>query len=240
MKKNLLAVLTVSLFVLVVSSKAEAMLVNGNFDDLSTSPVGKIKGHKQSDMTNGQWDVYDSINGWTAGRGSGIEVQYNSVVTASSGNYYVELDSHRGNNTNSSMHQSVSLETGDYNLGWMYHARTNTFDDNGIKAYLTDSSGNTIDIGSVSKTKNQQSSVWENIDWTFSIAEGSYELWFEAFGEENTYGGFIDSVELALFSSGGPGNVGPAPVPEPATMLLFGTGLACLAGIARRKKKYNS
>lgn len=48
-------------------------------------------------------------------------------------------------------------------------------------------------------------------------------------------------IDLDNFWSGGGAIsniaiVGGTPVPEPATMLLFGTGLAGLAGVARRKK----
>jgi|GEM_PF-2075299 len=240
MKRNLLAVVTVSLFVLVVSSKAEAMLDNGGFDSLASSEHGKIYGYTQGNMPGGAWDVYDSVPGWKSGSGTaGIEIQKNlRPVKAHSGNFYVELDSHRrggGSNTNSSMYQTVSLDTGSYNLGWYYHARSDAMNDNGIKAFLKDSSGGITDIGDVNKTNSEQTALWENIDWTFSIASaGEYELWFEAFGTDNTIGGLIDSVTLLSSSMS---SSAPAPVPEPATMLLFGTGLACLAGVARRKKK---
>ena len=42
--------------------------------------------------------------------------------------------------------------------------------------------------------------------------------------------------EISVFADDGGGN-GAAPVPEPATMLLFGTGLAGLAGLKRKKSK---
>ena len=212
--KKLIILASVFLFVIgLVSTSSAVPLVNGDFDDT----IG-------ISLADGGWAVFDSIAGWTKGEGtSGIEIQYNTIVDAHSPNFYVELDSHNGNNTNSSMYQNVTLEAGSYELSFWYHARTNNSgDDNGIQAFI----GGTL-IDSVSKIASDQSDVWEEITWNFTIADrGDYALMFAAFGNDNTLGGFIDSVSLNA-----------APVPEPATMLLLGTGLVGLAGLGRKKFK---
>jgi hypothetical protein len=217
--RKAIAGVVIGLFLIGGTVTAQAnLLQNGDFDEMNSS---------LSSLSAGQWGVYNSLpGGWYKGAGtSGIEVQYNTVVGAHSSNYYVELDSHYGDNTNSSMHQDVFLYAGQYDLSFMYHARTNgSNDDNGIMALL-----GTDEIGRISKKLSDMTAdVWELVTWTLSIeTKGLYQLGFAAYGNDNSLGGFIDSVSLNA----------SAPVPEPATMLLFGAGLAGLVGARLRRKK---
>jgi len=212
--RKAIAGLVTGLFLIcgVAAANADSLLINGNFDD----DLG---------LSGTSWGVYASIPGWTKTFGSGIEVQRNTIVTAHSGNQYIELDSNPAPG-NSGMFQSVVLSTGWYELDFFYQPRTNNTNDNGIGYGIENYFSWTVDA-----TK-QTWNGWQEVSQTFYIETDSvYNVFFSAYGDYgtaggNTFGGFIDSASLTA-----------APVPEPATMLLFGAGLLGLAGLRLRKKK---
>lgn len=217
MKKVLLAGLATGLLMVGMTAPANAnLLTNGSFEN----PVVTGNG--------GTWQLYNNgsgydIPGWD-GQGQDIELQTSSLFgPAAEGNQYMELDSNTETGGDPWVVQWLSTTIGQkYEFKFAYSPRKGIADNTlefGAGEYIPSllfGSLNTSGVG-------QSGTSWTYYTYFFTANTLTTGVAFRNGGSNDSYGAFVDDVSVN-------------PVPEPAAMLLFGTGIAGLAGIARRKR----
>lgn len=174
-----------------------------------------INGSFEQPALDHAWAVYPSIEGWNTISGPGIEVQDNVAGASYLGSQHVELDSH----ANSAMEQLVDTVSGmQYTLDFAYSPRPNVVSaSNSIEVYWNNMLLDTMSGSTPGST------LWSVHNYTLMGFGDNTSLKFAAAGTSDSLGGYIDAVSLN-------------PVPEPATMFLFGTGLIGFATVRRRRR----
>jgi hypothetical protein len=207
----------------IVAAPAHAtLLTDGGFESGALG-AGEINGNSYGAMPGAggarSWDVWDEIGNWKTTRGAGIEVQTRRTVGGAdpqAGDYYVELDSHPRGGSNSTMAQDVALGVGSYRLSYWYQPRTKRAGDNSLAVFWDG-----VEIASHDETTLTQAGWVQHIADVDVTTAGDHTLAFAARGTANSFGAFVDSVELT-------------PVPLPGALPLLGAGLAGLAYLRRR------
>lgn len=213
MKKTVLVGLALGAFALLIANIASAnLIVNGSFE----YPV--VTDH------SGQWEQFSSIDGWA----DADKIEYQSYLlfgSAADGNQYVELDSNRGDGNNWLVQTFPTVIGQSYLFSFAYSPRQGVSDNTlfaGVISYYD--TPKWLTFGSVNKSGiGLKGTDWEYYTYSFTADWTEATVAFADGGPDDSYGTFLDDVSVK-------------PVPEPATLFLFGTGLAGLIGATRRKK----
>lgn len=232
--------LAIALSLAALAAPAHAVVINGDFEDVSASTPGRglANGAFLSNLASGpgaSWDVFTSIPGWTTTAGAGIEVQTNRTIgsiNARSGLHYIELDSHPKPNSNSTMAQTLNLASGVYQLDFYYSPRTGDVGSNGIEYSVFNAASASLLAGSVTgpnATAGTAVGLWTLVSTLFTVGGGDspVTLSFAATGKADTLGGFLDDIKVTRVAA----------VPLPAAAPLLVAGLGALVFVARRRRK---
>jgi len=245
-------ILMLTVVALMAATLAQAdFLVNGDFQSINPNPVGQVHGNYLSQLVDGGWDVYSSIEGWTGvdqngvADPDGLEVQSWEGTT----NRGVELDTHgptvQGDpfseylGHNGAMSQSFNVsgaEAGPSTLTFDYRSRSGNpyFPpgsqygqgvNGGPSTYAIEIYLNGQFVG-LQDDWGQTS--WKEYSFELNLSEGLNVLTFLGAGVADSLGGLLDNIRVA----GG----GPTPIPEPSTYLLVGMGLMGVFLFRRRQR----
>ncbi len=155
------------------TAQAQNLIVNGSFEE----PW----------LPDGYWNIFWSIPGWTTTSGCGIEIEPPRVVTtAFDGRQLVELDSW----CSSSMVQTVPTIPGaPYILSVAYRPRPDNWSNsNDIKV--------TWDGVTLAVLYGPDETPWAVYSWEVTATGTTAEIGFADVGNSDSYGGFIDDVQL--------------------------------------------
>lgn len=213
MKKKIIAGLATGLLLVGMQGWANANLItNGSFE--GNGDIGDF-------MTLNAGD--NSIDGWTVQSGSIDWIQ--DYWQASDGTRSLDLAGYFsqgtivGINFNTIVGQTYLVQFD------MAGNPDKTYD----KAMIGAAVGDVAHNFSFSQAGNtRQNMGWETMSFTFTATDTTSQLKFgDVTGaSDQAWGAALDNVRADV-----------APVPEPATMLLFGTGILGLAGSRCRRKK---
>ncbi len=218
MKKALFLLVLVGL-VLRPGGVAEAVILNGGFEtgDLINWATSIPTGGSAQAVTSHTSDTSDLL----------IPTVYNPIE----GNYFALLKAD-GPGSDTTLSQTFSISSGLRIEGWAAFDAWDylPFDDN-ADVLILDALGTTVIANpwhsDVSTVGDYGDGPWTYWNWT-APTSGNYILQFRV---TNSLDSDMDSY--ALFDAAGV-------IPEPATMLLFGSGLLGLIGLGKaRKKKRN-
>lgn len=142
-------------------------------------------------LLQNNWHVFEEISGWRTVSGTGIEVQRNVAGSAFEGEQLVELDSHN----NSAMVQIVPVvPRQNYLLSFAYSPRPGVPDNsNGIRVFVDDKLEKEIAVSGLGLNDTCYK-IYE-IKWRAN-ANNKVAIRFEAFGTNDTLGGYIDDVSF--------------------------------------------